>query len=66
MDDLDRAIPLRTACSDYLSISVAHCYRLMERGELRAVKNGGRTYIMASEVRRYLGSLRTVKPGAAA
>ena len=37
-------------------------YEAMKRGELRAVKRGSRTLILAEDLRRWLASLPTYRP----
>jgi len=61
-DDEDGLIPAEKFRRDN-AISSSTFYRILEAGELKAVKVGRRTAIRKSEARRWLASLPEFKPG---
>ena len=57
--------PLRVSvkrASEALSISLAYAYRLIDNGKLNAVVDGGRRYVLTSELMRYVHGLEPVQP----
>ncbi len=60
--DDDGLIPAEKFRADN-GLSSSGFYRMLESGELKAVKVGRRTMIRRSEARRWLASLPDFKPG---
>ena len=45
-----------------LNISLAYAYRLIDNGELRAVLDGDKRYVLVEELERYVQALTRVQP----
>ncbi len=59
MQTIDRLIPIREAFL-MMGLRVTRGYAELAAGRFRAIRNGRRTFVRASEVQRYIDSL----PGA--
>lgn len=56
MSEIDRLIPLREAIQ-LAGMRTTKAYQQIAKGRLAIVRNGRRTFVKASEVRRYIEDL---------
>jgi excisionase family DNA binding protein len=54
---MDRLAYCPKAAAAILSVSRAHLYRLLKRGDIRAVKCGRSTRFLAAELERFIAQL---------